>query len=264
MQPHQNALVHQTWFALAIGNSRWHWARFEHDALQATWEEPHRDTKDKLDLRVLEKLGHLEAPIWLASVVPAQTQLWVEFPNVRFLALADVPLLGMYPTFGLDRALAVCGAIVTGGSPDLVIDCGTALTFTGADAQHRLVGGAILPGLRLQFEALGQKTALLSTLPLSHAPPPPRWALNTEAAIASGVLHTAIAGIQSFIQDWWHHFPQSRVVMTGGDSDRLYQGLQQQTPDLAAGINHDPHLIFRGIQAIKRTSPQGQKEEDQK
>jgi type III pantothenate kinase len=252
MQLHQDALSNQTWFALAIGNSRWHWARFEHDMLQATWAESHRAIGDELNLQVAE-LG-LESPIWIASVVPEQTQLWAGYTEARLLSLADVPLSGMYSTFGLDRALAVWGAIVTGGSPVLVIDCGTALTFTGADAQYRLVGGAILPGLRLQFEALGQKTALLPTLPRSHAATPPRWALNTEEAIVSGILHTVVAGIQSFMQAWWQDFPQSRVVMTGGDSDQLYQGLQQQTPDLATRISRDPHLIFRGIQAIKVTS----------
>ena len=52
----------------------------------------------------------------------------------------------------------------TGGFPMLVIDAGTALTFTGADANQCLVGGAILPGLRLQLASLGQKTGQLPLL----------------------------------------------------------------------------------------------------
>lgn len=45
--------------------------------------------------------------------------------------------------------------------PVLVIDCGSALTFTAADASGRLAGGAILPGVRLQLAVLGSRTAQL-------------------------------------------------------------------------------------------------------
>ncbi|MDX2239165.1 MAG: pantothenate kinase [Leptolyngbyaceae cyanobacterium bins.302] len=257
MPPYQDAPSNQTWFALAIGNSRWHWAMFVDDGLQETWEESHQDIGGELDLRVFEKLGDLKPPIWIASVVPEQARLWADYSNARFLSLDDVPLPGLYPTLGIDRALALWGAIATRGSPALVIDCGTALTFTGANQDQRLVGGAILPGLRLQFEALGQKTALLPTLPLPLSPSsplPPHWALNTEDAIASGILHTVTAGIQSFVQDWWQQFPASNVVMTGGDSDRLYQCLQQQSPTFATPIILDKLLIFKGIQAIRAIS----------
>jgi len=44
------------------------------------------------------------------------------------------------------RALAVLGAGKKYGFPCLVIDAGTALTFTGVDRDKKLVGGAIDPG----------------------------------------------------------------------------------------------------------------------
>lgn len=249
MHPYQDSLSNQTWLALAIGNSRLHWAMFVDGVLQETWEEPHQDA---LDFRVFQKFGSLLPSIWIASVVPDQARLWADYSKTRFLSLNDVPLQRLYPTLGIDRALALWGAIATGGSPALVIDCGTALTFTGADQDQCLVGGAILPGLRLQFEALGQKTALLPTLTHSSTHPfPPRWARNTEDAIASGILYTVTAGIQAFVQNWWQQFPGSKVVMTGGDSDRLHQCLQQQCPGFAAQIILDNLLIFKGIRAIR-------------
>lgn len=52
----------------------------------------------------------------------------------------------------------------------LVIDAGTALTFTAADADQRLVGGAILPGLGLQRSSLAQKTATLPRVELLPSP----------------------------------------------------------------------------------------------
>ncbi|MBF2026665.1 MAG: pantothenate kinase [Oscillatoriales cyanobacterium C42_A2020_001] len=240
----------EIWLALIIGNSRLHWAQFAGDSLQKTWDEPHLPKPESVENQPLVPSPH---PLWIVSVVPEQTRFWMNYPQVRVLTLDDVPLRGMYSTLGLDRALAVWGAIATVGSPVLVIDAGTSLTFTGADANHQLVGGAILPGLRLQVEALGRKTAALPTIELGQQSNtlPGRWALETEGAIASGILHTLLAGLQSFIADWRYRFPQSQVVMTGGDGQILYAGLQQQAPTLAASIKLDLHLIFKGIQTIK-------------
>ena len=145
------------------------------------------------------------------------------------------------------------GAAEVWGLPTLVIDAGTAFTFTGADVNRRLLGGAILPGLRLQLRSLTQKTAALPPieLPLEM---PPRFAINTPEAIQSGVVYTVLAGIRDFIQAWWQEFPGSAVVMTGGDRVLLHQYLQDQYPELAAQITVDPNLIFWGMRAC-RTKP---------
>jgi len=63
-------------------------------------------------------------------VVPNQRELWANYGNLRIITLKDIPLLDLYPTFGIDRALAVLGAGKKYGFPCLVIDAGTALTFT--------------------------------------------------------------------------------------------------------------------------------------
>ncbi len=230
------------WTALIIGNSRLHWAEFSSDRLQKTWDTPH----------INQAPPQLHHDLWIASVVPSQNQFWQAHPRAHFISLEQVPLQGMYPTFGIDRALALWGAIQTLGSPVLVIDSGTALTFTGAD-RDQLIGGAILPGLKLQFQSLNQGTALLPSLPFSLSPAslPPRWARTTESAIASGILHTLIAGLQSFIHDWRQTYPNSAVVMTGGDGDRLHTYLQALHPDLASSVKVDSQLAFKGIRAIR-------------
>ena len=223
-----------------------HWAAFVSATLQKTWDTCHWSEAEQQAWCTLhqEQLPDL----WIASVVPAQAQLWQHYPSARFVTLPDVPLLGMYETFGIDRALSLWGAIQMLGSPVLVIDAGTALTFTGATGD-RLVGGAILPGLRLQFQALHQATA---QLPLNQtATLPIQWALNTPDAIASGILQTLLAGIQAFVTDWRRQFPGSAVVMTGGDCELLHQCLQARSPEVAAEMTIVPQLIFWGIQAIR-------------
>ena len=177
------------WLALAIGNSRLHWAWFVGETLQQAWDTdhpltaavehlaPHWHTQKWLT-KILPHSHHpnslcafaplreqnskLTLPLYLASVVPSQTALWQTYPNVHIITIDQLPLQGLYPTLGIDRALALWGAGETWGWPMLTIDAGTALTFTGADAERRLVGGAILPGLGLQVKFFSPRNSCIT------------------------------------------------------------------------------------------------------
>jgi type III pantothenate kinase len=260
----------ESWLALAIGNSHLHWGLFIGDRLHHTWNTSHLSPDQvhylishHFDFTLLPSSPHppppnphpfiSNPPLHIASVVPTQTQLWTTYPQAHVLQLTDVPLQGMYPTFGLDRALTLWAAILAIGSPVLVIDAGTAFTFTAADENHHLLGGAILPGLRLQLAALSQNTAALpySPLPTSHSHLPPHWSLTTPEAIASGILHTLLAGIRDFLNHWWKQYPAGQVMMTGGDSDRFYHYLITEQPILAQRLHCDRTLIFKGMQAVR-------------
>jgi type III pantothenate kinase len=190
-------------------------------------------------------------PIVIASVVPKQTALWETYPNVHVITLDQIPLKNTYPTLGIDRALALWGAGMTWGFPMLVIDAGTALTFTGADANQCLVGGAILPGVGLQLTSLGQKTGQLPQLNIEVIKAlPPRFALNTPESIQSGVIYTLLAGIKDFITDWWQLFPNGKVAIKGGDRVLLLNYLQVLYPEITARLIVEPNLIFWGMQKI--------------
>jgi type III pantothenate kinase len=247
-----------SWLALMIGSSRSHWAWFAAGKLSATYDLPHLPdsrSPEASDLPIGLPSG---LPLWIASVVPSQTQLWQAYDSAQVLTLEQVPLQKLYPTFGIDRALALLGAGDRYGFPALVIDAGTALTFTGADPTGGLSGGAILPGLQLQMRSLYEHTAALPPLSTEDLPTlPPRWATTTPEAIQSGILYTLMAGLQSFIGDWLHFFPQSTIALTGGDSSLLMACLTQQYPEMAARLILDPHLIFGGMQAtIAKLEPQ--------
>lgn len=247
-----------------IGNSRLHWAWFKNSTLQ-TWDTDH------LSIAVVESLiqswasgiapkeilppslislhsSKCQLPLYIASVVPAQTKLWQSYPAAKVITLDDLPLKAVYPSLGIDRALAVLGAGAVYGYPVLVIDGGTALTFTGADTHRKLIGGAILPGLRLQLQSLAQKTA---ALPETQLPTqlPPRWAMQTNTAIESGVIYTILAGIRDFVEDWRCQFPDSKIALTGGDAAILFSYLQVQFPEIACQIVVDSNLIFWGMRS---------------
>jgi type III pantothenate kinase len=228
----------QVWLGLVIGNSRYHWAKFQGDLLLKYWDTNYLNPKDYQEDKTI--------PILLASVVPQQTILWQPLQQVKVITLADLPLNHLYPTLGIDRALAVLGLGVKYGWPALMIDAGTALTVTGVDEDKNLIGGAILPGLKLQFASLSQRTAALPDVEIPlHLPS--RWAINTTEAIKSGIAYTILAGIRDFIDAWLKDFHNSTIAITGGDRQILLTYLKIQYPDIANKIRLMPEAIFWGL-----------------
>ncbi|KAM3091717.1 pantothenate kinase [Phormidesmis sp. 146-35] len=255
--------TNQHWLALIIGNSRLHWGWFIDDNLQQSWDTSY------LSESIVENLIHTSfdfakcqlAPIslpsspelWIASVVPQQTALWQIYSQVRTIAPDQISLQNAYSTLGLDRTLAIWGASDLYKSPVLVIDGGTALTFTGANEQREFIGGAILPGLQLQFRAVHQATAalpLIETKTLTDLPS--RWATGTIAAIQSGIVYSLISTIRDFIEDWQQQFPNSALVLTGGDSARLHHYLEQRFPKMSNCILLEPNLLFWGVRSVRQ------------
>jgi type III pantothenate kinase len=266
--------------ALAIGNSRLHWGLFAGETLQKTWDTEHlsagavlqlseeqkaeylvqtvmRSIEESfsknllslptiLDISSPPRLPFVPLPLVLASVVPEQTALWQIYPNVRIITLDQLPIGGLYSSLGIDRALALLGAGTQLGWPVLVIDAGTALTFTGADVNRHFVGGAILPGLGLQLSSLKEKTA---GLPLISLPEnlPWRWAADTAGAIESGVVRGVVAAVKDFIEDWRSLFPDSKIALTGGDRTLLLKYLASAFPETATSLIDAPEVIFWGI-----------------
>lgn len=241
---------------IAVGNSRLHWAWFEDNCLIETWDTPHLSSKIQNNLIPTEflspkliKQNLTLIPILMASVVPKQTEIWGNYDNYQIITLENIKLNNIYATLGIDRALAVWGGGETYSYPCLVIDGGTALTFTGVNKQKELIGGAILPGLRSQFLSLNQKTAALPKVELPTTLPP-RWATDTKNAIASGIIYTTIAGIHSYIKTWLEEYSHSQIILTGGDGEILLKYICQQYPDLKSRLNCDRNLIFYGMNLV--------------
>ncbi len=237
--------------ALIIGNSRLHWGCFYQNQLVQTWHSPH------LEQPVIGLPTHLfpadvaqllsePVSVYLVSVVAEQTKLWETYPHKIIITREEIPLCNTYATLGSDRALCAYGAGETYGYPVLVIDGGTALTYTAVGKQRDFLGGAILPGLRLQLRALGQQTAALPEITVPDALPP-LWATSTASAIASGIIHTLISGIHDYVTAWQKKQSDAVVVLTGGDAIRLHRYLQDKYPDLSHYIIVDQNLMFKGI-----------------
>lgn len=231
------------WLGLMIGNSRLHWSKFQREKLIKTWETDHLSREEII------KNWQEKYPLYFASVVPQQTELWQPIPQSTQLTLSQIPIADLYPSMGIDRALAALGAGETYGFPVLVIDAGTALTLTAIHPERKLLGGAILPGLTMQFQSLQQRTAQLPALVLP-SDLPSLWATDTKTAIESGILYALLAGIKHFIEDWYAQYPQGAIALTGGDADILLKYINTQYPSLARGIVIDKNLIFWGMRSL--------------
>jgi type III pantothenate kinase len=238
------------WLGLIIGNSRLHWCYFEEDKIQQTWNTLQAESLAELPNLLDNSLNsYLKAqiPLYIASVVPSATKIYFSLPQTIIINPQIIPLLDIYSTMGVDRILTLWGAGCNYGFPCLVIDSGTALTFTGVNENKKLIGGAILPGVRLQLQTLFFNTAALPEIQII-GDIIPRWAKNTPSAIQSGVIYTIIATIRDFTQDWLSQYPQSKVILTGGDALLLFQYLQAIFPEISHQIIVDSNLIFLGIQ----------------
>jgi type III pantothenate kinase len=250
------------WLSLVIGNSRLHWAWWQQSQLQATWHSPHGGPAEGLGdppptlAAYLADRSWQDLPLYWASVVPDLTALWQS--QGLEIALHRVPLGNLYPTLGIDRALAAYGAGEKYGYPVLVIDGGTAITLTGLDAQRQLVGGAIWPGLALQRRSLATSTG---QLPAASWPaePPSRWSRETIGAIQSGIFYATGAGLRDFGADWQRQFPQSRILVTGGDGELLTNLLQAKgfpsgnAPQTELAATYDPNLAWWGLELVVST-----------
>lgn len=258
------------WLALLIGNSRLHWGAFDGETWLGGWDTPHLTLHQATALMaagfertawtaILPSVPPLSRwpeplvspPLWLGSVVTDQAALWQPYPRLHRVEREHIRLQALYPTIGLDRALALLGAGVTYGWPVLVVDGGTALTFTAGD-QSQFKGGAIGPGLGLQLKSLHLQTDALPAVSGIGLILPPRWATTTPEAILSGVFYTQLAGIRDFVADWLATHPTSQLVFTGGDGALLGQHLSAQVPIWADRIILDNQVAHWGLRAYRQ------------
>lgn len=137
---------------------------------------------------------------------------------------------------GVDRWLAMLGAIDHWpGQSLLVVDAGTALTLDWVDETGQHLGGWIIPGFRLQQQAVIGQTAKVFNNSMQNA----QVALGTDTSscLQNGCLSAAVAVILQAVQ----LHVVTKVVITGGDAIILLPYLSTLKPEV------EPLLIFHGL-----------------
>src|SRR3982074_2075235 len=120
-------------------------------------------------------------------------------------------------TIGADRLANAAAAAALYGSPAIVVDFGTAVTFDIISEQENYIGGVIAPGLEAMTNFLYRRTALLPKLSLKE----PRRAIGKSTIQA--MLSGAVFGYRGLVCEILRkvraeQFSQKKVhvVATGG------------------------------------------------
>lgn len=127
-------------------------------------------------------------------------------------------------------------------APCIVVDFGTALTFTVVNAQAALEGVAIVPGLGTAVSSLSRDTAQLPHVRLSA--PPQAFGRNTIEAIQAGIVHGYTGLVQHVVENIKKDLgTKAKVVATGGQSSII-------SPLCSVFDRVDLHLTLRGLRLV--------------
>ena len=164
--------------------------------------------------------------IILSSVVPSLVRPFTEMlaglipkskiviVNPEIYKKLPIKILNPYE-IGSDLVANAVAAFQKFGNLTMVIDFGTALTFTTIGNNSEILGVAIAPGLQTAVGALAGKTAQLPQIHLT--PPPSVLGENTIHAIQAGVVFGFTGLVDSIIEQTQNELNEKlNVVATGG------------------------------------------------
>jgi type III pantothenate kinase len=168
--------------------------------------------------------------IVLSSVVPSLIRPFKEMLNNLFgclLLLVEPTIYDSLPIkiidpyeIGTDLVADATAAFIGYGGPTMVIDFGTALTFTTISRVGEILGVAIAPGLLTALKSLTGNTAQLHDVQLDA--PPSVLGKNTKHAIQSGIVLGFAGLVDSMVSRTEDELGEKlTVIATGGLSSVL-------------------------------------------
>lgn len=167
------------------------------------------------------------------------------------LHLSDVPLNGVPPWLGLDRALAGWRAHRLSGQAVLVADAGTALSLTRITADGCFAGGRLLAGAGLQLHALARATVALPSLALPPVLPADAWPISTSEAMAAGVVSGLAAAICQAALEAGEGKGSCSLWLTGGDGELLAPSVEKLLKDGPVKVRRAPQLVLEALAALR-------------
>ena len=145
-------------------------------------------------------------------------------------------------TLAGDLITGTVGALSMYKPPIIIVDMGTATTIVAVDKDGAYIGGAIVPGVNLSFEALSQGTSLLPNISIEA--PRKCIATNTVDSMKSGAVFGTAAMIDGMIERMEAELGGSAaLVATGGLAGRII-------PYCRHDIEIDDYMLLRGLSLI--------------
>lgn len=169
--------------------------------------------------------------IVISSVVPALTPAIVRVaerlsPGSPPLVIHHKLVTGLNPDspvppeMGCDLLANACAAYSRFRGAAIVVDFGTALTFTAISGNGTVLGVSIAPGLRSAMRVLAGTTAQLPTVDL--VPPPSALPRTTEHAIQSGIVFGYVGLVSEVVRRMSAEMDEApSVIATGGQAEQF-------------------------------------------
>ena len=246
--------------AIDVGNTNVVFGIHDGNSWIQEWRHHTRPIGKELEYEMFLRLNFLEADLGLnkvtevvvSSVVPELNGLMRELSLTLF---EKEPLLigpKHYPKLpvitgnpheiGTDLVANATAAHTIYQNDVIVVDFGTALTFTAIESSGKIHGINIAPGLKTAIAALSVNTAQLPEVPLEL--PESAIGKNTVHAIQAGVLWGYVSMVEGMLDRMKKEFDKdTSVIATGGLSSVLHP-LHHQFDEV------NPQLTLEGLRII--------------
>lgn len=145
---------------------------------------------------------------------------------------------------GADLVVGCVAALREHKAPMIIVDMGTATTMIVLDKNSAMVGGCIMPGVKISMDALTERTALLPGLQLDQ----PKKAIgrNTIDCMRSGIMMGAACTIDGMIERMEAELGyETTVIATGGIAKFVLPMCKKQ-------IIYDKDLLVKGLATLYR------------
>ena len=152
---------------------------------------------------------------------------------------------------GADLVAAAVAALKAYPAPLIVVDMGTATTMTVLDDSGAMIGGCIVPGVKIALDALTERTALLPGLQLDQ--PKRVIGRNTTDCMRSGVMLGAACMIDGMVERMEAELGRTATVVATGSIAKFV------VPMCKRSVIYDKDLLLKGLAILYREniSPRG-------
>ena len=145
---------------------------------------------------------------------------------------------------GADLVVGCVAVLREHKAPMIIVDMGTATTMIVLDKNSAMIGGCIMPGVKISMDALTDRTALLPGLQLDQ----PKKAIgrNTIDCMRSGIMMGAACMIDGMIERMEAELGyETTVIATGGIAKFVLPMCKKE-------IIYDKDLLVKGLATLYR------------
>ena len=242
-----------------IGNTNIVFGIYDEDNLLNSFkiETNHHKTVDEYGLKFIEMIKYMGHEVTeidgiiIASVVPQLDGVFTKtirkYIKVEPLFVSAGIKTGINvkldspKQLGADILVGAVAAVNKYQAPVMVVDMGTAITFTYVNENKELLGGIIAPGIRTSYNSLIKKTARLEEANVEK--PKSIVGRDTVSSIQSGMIFGTSSLIDGLIKKIKKEKGECPVIITGGEARFVLESLEEK-------VYYEENLMIEGLKYI--------------